>query len=300
MIVLADADIERAANAAVHYSMQNAGQTCISVERVYVEAPIYDEFVAQVTEKVRGLRQGVPGRVRHDRRRRDHVPAAARHHRAPRRGRARQGRDDRGRRPRAPRRWPVLRADRPDRRRSHDGLHAGGDVRADAADHEGRRRRRGGAAGQRLRSTGSAASVWGGDTQRAEAVARRIEAGAVTVNDAQINYVATELPMGGWKTSGVGAPPRGRRHPQVLPPAVRARDAVRADEEGPAHAALQGGHQPDDPAHHPQALRARQARLRARAPSGARHGASRGRPRAGPASRFLARRRVKRRPGLVR
>ena len=45
MIVCADADLERAANAAVHYSMQNAGQTCISTERVYVEEPIYDEFV---------------------------------------------------------------------------------------------------------------------------------------------------------------------------------------------------------------------------------------------------------------
>jgi len=46
--------------------------------------------------------------------------------------------------------------------------------------------------------------VWGGDTARAERVARQIEAGAVTVNDAQINYFATELPMGGWKTSGLG------------------------------------------------------------------------------------------------
>ena len=60
MIVLADADLERAANAAVHYSMQNAGQTCISTERVYVEAPIYDEFVDLVTKKVAGLRQGAP------------------------------------------------------------------------------------------------------------------------------------------------------------------------------------------------------------------------------------------------
>src|SRR5918995_3184985 len=45
MIVLADADLERAANAAAYYSMQNGGQTCISVERVYVEAPVYDRFV---------------------------------------------------------------------------------------------------------------------------------------------------------------------------------------------------------------------------------------------------------------
>src|SRR5262249_36903235 len=59
--VLADADLERAANAAVFHSMQNSGQTCISVERVYVEAQVYDEFLTKVTEKVTALRQGVPG-----------------------------------------------------------------------------------------------------------------------------------------------------------------------------------------------------------------------------------------------
>src|SRR5215213_3957040 len=58
MIVLADADIERAANAATYYSMQNGGQTCISVERVYVEGPIYDEFVRRVVRKVEAIRQG--------------------------------------------------------------------------------------------------------------------------------------------------------------------------------------------------------------------------------------------------
>ena len=61
MIVLEDANLERAANAAVHYSMQNTGQTCISVERVYVEEPIYDEFVGKVEQKMRGLRNGAPG-----------------------------------------------------------------------------------------------------------------------------------------------------------------------------------------------------------------------------------------------
>jgi acyl-CoA reductase-like NAD-dependent aldehyde dehydrogenase len=60
MIVLSDADLERAANIAVYYSMQNAGQTCISIERVYVEAPVYDEFVGKVTEKMRKLRVGAP------------------------------------------------------------------------------------------------------------------------------------------------------------------------------------------------------------------------------------------------
>ena len=61
MIVLRDANLERAANAAAYYSMQNGGQTCISVERVYVEEPVYDEFVAKLTEKIGAIRQGVPG-----------------------------------------------------------------------------------------------------------------------------------------------------------------------------------------------------------------------------------------------
>ena len=52
---------------------------------------------------------------------------------------------------------------------------------------------------------GLAASVFSKDVARGEAVARRIEAGAVCVNDALINYTALELPMGGAKASGLGS-----------------------------------------------------------------------------------------------
>jgi acyl-CoA reductase-like NAD-dependent aldehyde dehydrogenase len=38
--------------------MSNAGQTCIGIERVYVTAPVYDRFVAEVGERVRDLRPG--------------------------------------------------------------------------------------------------------------------------------------------------------------------------------------------------------------------------------------------------
>ena len=51
---------------------------------------------------------------------------------------------------------------------------------------------------------GLAASVWTKDAKRGEALARRVEAGVVCVNDAQLNYLALELPMGGWKASGLG------------------------------------------------------------------------------------------------
>jgi acyl-CoA reductase-like NAD-dependent aldehyde dehydrogenase len=61
MIVLADANLERAANFAVQWAMSNSGQICMAVERVYVEEPVYDEFVTKVVRKVQRLRQGVPG-----------------------------------------------------------------------------------------------------------------------------------------------------------------------------------------------------------------------------------------------
>ncbi|MGH9938574.1 MAG: succinic semialdehyde dehydrogenase [Blastocatellia bacterium] len=58
MIVLRDADLERAANAAVWGAFTNSGQVCISVERVYVEDAIADEFTRRVVEKTQALRQG--------------------------------------------------------------------------------------------------------------------------------------------------------------------------------------------------------------------------------------------------
>ena len=59
MIVFADSDVERAANAAVWAAFTNAGQVCMSVERVYVEASVYGEFVHKVKQKTALLRLGI-------------------------------------------------------------------------------------------------------------------------------------------------------------------------------------------------------------------------------------------------
>lgn len=58
MIVFEDANLERAANGAVYGAFANAGQVCISVERVYVQDSIYEAFAHQVAEKARSLRVG--------------------------------------------------------------------------------------------------------------------------------------------------------------------------------------------------------------------------------------------------
>ena len=61
MIVLSDADLERAVNAAVSNGLNNSGQVCISVERIYVEDSVHDEFVDRLTEKVGRCGRARPG-----------------------------------------------------------------------------------------------------------------------------------------------------------------------------------------------------------------------------------------------
>ena len=58
MIVLEDADVDLAAHAAVWGAMFNAGQTCVSVERVYVLESVYDQFVDAVVRDVKKLKMG--------------------------------------------------------------------------------------------------------------------------------------------------------------------------------------------------------------------------------------------------
>ncbi len=205
MIVLSDADLERAANLATFYSMQNSGQTCISVERVYVEEPVYDEFVAKVCEKVRALRQGRgdggPGTVEVGSMTfppqvdivENHVNDAV-----AKSAKVLVG----GHRGSGPGHFfeptvlvdvdhsmkimqeetfgptlPIMKV-----RDAEEALRLANDSQY-----------------------GLAASVFTRDTTKGEAIARRIHAGAVDVNDALINYVALELPMGGIKASGLGS-----------------------------------------------------------------------------------------------
>lgn len=58
MIVLADADLERAANGAAWAGFQNCGQSCGGVERVYVQDTVYDKFVALLKEKTEKITHG--------------------------------------------------------------------------------------------------------------------------------------------------------------------------------------------------------------------------------------------------
>jgi acyl-CoA reductase-like NAD-dependent aldehyde dehydrogenase len=203
LIVLADAPLERAVNVAVHGALFNGGQTCTSVERVYVEAGIYDRFLTAVAQRVGEIRAGVPAGLGSvdvgamtfppqldivD----DHVRDAV-----ARGARVLAG----GKRGEGPGRFyePTLLVD---------------------VDHSMKCMReetfgptlpimkvRDAEEAVRLVNDseyGLQASIITGDAHRGRRLAARLEAGAVTVNDAQSNYLALGLPMGGWKNSGLG------------------------------------------------------------------------------------------------
>ena len=56
MIVLEDADIDVASSAAVWGAFMNAGQTCLSIERCYVQEKIYPKFLEKCVEKTNKIR----------------------------------------------------------------------------------------------------------------------------------------------------------------------------------------------------------------------------------------------------
>jgi acyl-CoA reductase-like NAD-dependent aldehyde dehydrogenase len=203
LIVLRDADLDRAVNATATGALANTGQICMSIERVYVEEPVYDEFVARLTEQVRELRQGADGRsfdadvgamstpaqadvVA------DHVEdARSKGARVLTGGKRKDGPGD----------WyePTVIADADHSMKVMVDETFGPVIPVmKVKDTEEAVRM---ANDSRY---GLSASVFAGSSTEGESVARRIEAGAVNVNDVLTTYFAMGVPMGGWKDSGIG------------------------------------------------------------------------------------------------
>ncbi|WP_084530916.1 aldehyde dehydrogenase family protein [Nocardia miyunensis] len=202
-IVLADADIDRAAYGVAFGGLFNSGQVCISVERVYVEAPIYDEFVDKLTAHVRELRQGADGREpEHD------LGAMANEAQKAIVARHVQDAITKGAK--------VLTGGKA----TGVGTFFEPTVLVDV-DH--------GMACMTEETFGPtlpvmkvadeaeavalandsiyglSASIWTGNKSRGERIARQLNAGAVNINDVFANLFNFALPMGGWQQSGVGA-----------------------------------------------------------------------------------------------
>jgi succinate-semialdehyde dehydrogenase/glutarate-semialdehyde dehydrogenase len=207
MLVLADASLRRAVEGAERAMFSNAGQLCISIERLYVHESIAEEFVERLVARVRRMRLGAGLSYEYDMGSlisgeqleavRSHVDDAV----------ARGARVLVGGRPRpdlGPYFYePTLLSDV----RSGMSLFADetfGPVVAVSTftdEDEAVARANSGCFGLNF-------SVWTRDVARGRRIASRLQAGTVNVNE---GYVATwgsvDAPMGGMKDSGLG-----RRH----------------------------------------------------------------------------------------
>jgi len=205
MIVCRDADLERAANGCVWGALTNAGQVCISIERVYVHERVYDDFVTRVVRNVGRLRQGLPsedvdiGCMTSESQLREVESqvedARSRGARVLAGGRRVGGREGY---------WyePTVLVDVTPEMRVMTEETFGPVVAIQKVKNE--------AEAVRLANDsryGLSASVWSSDLEGAVNLARRVEAGAVCVNDHMVHMMIPEVPMGGVKESGIG-----RRH----------------------------------------------------------------------------------------
>ncbi len=202
-IVLADADLDRAAHGIAFGGLFNSGQVCISVERVYVEAPVYEEFLRKLTAAVKEVRQGVDGRVPEydmgalaNENQADivtrHVDDAVKAGARVLTGGKRTGVGTLFE--------PTVLADVDHSMTCMTEETFGPTLPVMKVADESE--------AVRLANDsiyGLSASVWSGDKDRAERLARQLNAGAVNINDVFSNMFSFALPMGGWGLSGVGA-----------------------------------------------------------------------------------------------
>ncbi len=199
-IVLEDADLARAARGIVWGAFMNAGQTCISIERVYVVDEVFETFLRAVVAQVKALKAGsTPGLDIGPMTTPAQLETVERHlSEAVERGAkvvVGGGRVD----PASNVFLPTVLTD----------VHPASELLRQETfgpllpllrvkDEE--------EAVEAANSLpfGLSASVWTGDRARGIALARRLRAGAVSVNDALAHYGIPGLPFGGIGESGYG------------------------------------------------------------------------------------------------
>jgi succinate-semialdehyde dehydrogenase/glutarate-semialdehyde dehydrogenase len=199
-IVLADADLQAAAKTAAQARMLNAGQSCIAAKRFIIEAPIHDEFVRLLTENMQALHYGDPLEETTDygplarldlaetltQQVADSVAQGAKIALS-------GGQPD----PASPRFDPMILTNiRPGQRAYTEELFGPVALVLLAQDADDAVRL---ANDSRF---GLGAAVWTKDLAKAEAMARRLESGAVFING--LVKSMNELPFGGVKKSGYG------------------------------------------------------------------------------------------------
>ncbi len=201
-IVLADADLDRAAHGIAYGALLNSGQVCVAIERVYVEEAVYDQFVEKLVTNVSALRQGQDHRKpQHDlgalatEAQRDlvarQVDEAVRGGARVLTGGAATGVGTFYE--------PTILVDVTQSMSCVQDETFGPTIPVIAVEDENEA-----IALANDSRYGLSATVWSKDRDRANRVARQLDVGAVNINDIGSNFFALSAPMGGWKESGIG------------------------------------------------------------------------------------------------
>jgi succinate-semialdehyde dehydrogenase/glutarate-semialdehyde dehydrogenase len=202
MVVCEDADLDVASAGAVWGAFTNCGQVCASVERVYVHRKVHDAFVAKVVERTNALRVGSDkdfdvdlGPLANE----DQLKTVEEHVRDALAKGARVAAG--GRRPDRPG-WffePTVLVDATHAMKAVTDETFGPLMPVIPFDTEDE------AISMANDSLyGLTASVWTRDRARGEALAGRLQAGTVTINDHVYTYGLCDTPWQGMKESGVG------------------------------------------------------------------------------------------------
>lgn len=202
-IVTAEADLDRAARGVIWGGCANAGQTCSGIERVYVDQRVHDAFLDRVVSLAESLKAGDPldpatqvGPFT-DPRQYDKVVAQVDDAIGRGAKRLTGGPVDTG----LPGKWyapaVVTGVDHTMTLMREETFGPVVPVMPYESDEEAIR-----LANDSFYGLG--ASVWSRNTDRAKAIASRLEAGSVWVNDHMYSHAAGQLPWGGVKHSGVG------------------------------------------------------------------------------------------------
>jgi len=201
MIVCEDADIELAANAAVWGGLFNAGQMCVSVERVYVLEQVYDQFVDAVVRAVNALSIGA-GDGNHVGAVIDETQlAVTERHVADALARGARALTGGVRTPGQGTFYPptvLVDVDHSMLCMTEETFGPTLPIMKVASVAEAIRL-------ANDSSYGLSASVFSKDVERARDIAVQLDCGAVNINDVVANLMCTTAPMGGWKASGIGA-----------------------------------------------------------------------------------------------
>lgn len=203
MIVLDDADLERATNGAAWAGFQNAGQSCGGVERVYVHEAIYDQFVEMLAAKTRSLRHGQDTSHQVDigaLTTRGQLNTVEQHvEEALQKGAKIVAQS----RPVGPQNGffhpATLMVDTTDEMLLIRDETFGPVIPVMKFSHIDEAIEKANQSHLALTS-----SVWSKDIKRAKAIAEKLESGVTTINDHLYTHGLSEMPWGGWKHSGLG------------------------------------------------------------------------------------------------